>query len=142
MLCQQHLLPCQCLSMSPFKPASSSLSPQLVPPHDTCLRAARTASSSAAPRSSSFTCDPPRNGCSAFVGHLPRHIHLQGTYNMEAQHQTAALPGRCYCKTEQVKTTKLDKLCVHINELHMVSASATKLIADAQQQHRQCDECC
>ena len=27
------------------------------------------------------------NGCSAFVGHLPRHINLQGTYNTEAQHQ-------------------------------------------------------
>ena len=28
------------------------------------------------------------NGCSAFVGHLPRHRQMQGTYNMEAQHQT------------------------------------------------------
>ena len=54
------------------------------------------------------------------------HIHQQGTYSMEAQHQTEALPGKRYCKTEQIKTTKLDKLCVHINELHMVSAPATK----------------
>ena len=66
------------------------------------------------------------------MGHLPKDMHLQGTYNMEAQHQTEAIPGRCHCKTEQVKTAKLDKLCVHINELQMVSASATKLIANAQ----------
>ncbi|DBA98573.1 TPA: hypothetical protein ACH3X1_014376 [Trebouxia sp. C0004] len=36
-----------------------------------------------------------------FVGRPPRHIHLQGTYNMEVQHHTEALPGRRYCKTEQ-----------------------------------------
>jgi len=46
--------------------------------------------------------------------------------------QCCALPGRYYCKTEQVKTTKLNKLCVHIFELQMVSASATKLIANVQ----------
>jgi len=51
---------------------------------------------------------------------------------MEAQYQTEAPPGRCYCTAEQVKTAVLAKLLVQMNEMQMVSALATKLIADAQ----------